>query len=99
MRLIWNPEIGDHGHAIRECPDMSNLIELPPEVALSPRERRKLSTRELHMRWHTEFLRLKEQNPKKQGLDTWISVQISKHPDLAQGRSRETIRRRMKHPP
>ena len=58
------------------------------------RETRKLDTQKMYKRWRKAYLELK--GSRRNMSDTWYSQQIEKM-EIAQGRSAETIRRRLKN--
>lgn len=83
--------------------DELQIVELlnsaPSEVGrpyirdASKQEAKKLVTQAMYQDWNDEYIKLKKKHPDKK--DTWCSMKISKLP-IGQGRSSETIRKRMK---
>ena len=57
------------------------------------REFRRLEIQKRNKLWNKEYLRLRKEHPDKP--DNWCAIQISKM-QIAQGRSKETIRKNMK---
>lgn len=81
-------------------PRIDELLDSPPDNTgkaytpdVSKREARKLTTQAMYKNWNDEYLALQRSHPGKS--DTWYSLQIAKLP-IAQGKSSETIRKKMK---
>ena len=81
------------GAAVRQLVDAATTGDSRYTPSNARREARKLETQDLHECWRKEYRALKKRRPEMS--DVWYAQQIAKM-SIAQGKSAETIRKRMK---
>jgi hypothetical protein len=79
--------------SIRRLVDSAAMADKRYTPSNARREARKLDTQAMYESWQKEHRALKKENPGKS--DSWCAYRIAKM-DIAQGRKKETIRKRMK---